>query len=67
MPEDVKLISFDDTLYAELATPSLTSLDRQPKKLARTACELLLKKISGESVPAVNYISVELKMRDSTR
>ena len=24
-------------------------------------------KISGESVPSVNYISVELKMRDSTR
>ena len=25
------MISFDDTLYSELATPSLTSLNRQPE------------------------------------
>ena len=68
VPEDVKMISFDDTLYSELATPALTSLDRQPKKLAQTACDLLLKQIAGdEPEKIVHYVPVTLQKRDSTR
>ena len=68
VPEDVKMISFDDTLYAELATPALTSLNRQPEKLAQIACDLLLKKIAGDTISEiVHYVPVTLEKRDSTR
>ena len=68
MPEDVKMISFDDTLYSELATPSLTSLNRQPEKLAKTACDLLIQQIEENQPPQIiNYVPVTLEQRDSTR
>ena len=68
VPEDVKMISFDDTLYAELATPALTSLNRQPQKLAQTACDLLLQQINGTTPEQIiHYVPVTLEKRDSTR
>lgn len=68
VPEDVKMISFDDTLYAELSAPALSSLNRQPEKLAQTACDLLLRQINGERPEQIiNYVSVTLEKRDSTR
>ncbi|MBR1729143.1 MAG: substrate-binding domain-containing protein [Selenomonadaceae bacterium] len=68
VPEDVKMISFDDTLYAELATPALTSLNRQPKQLAQTACDLLIQQINGKpSEKIIHYVPVTLEKRDSTR
>ncbi|MBR1420322.1 MAG: substrate-binding domain-containing protein [Selenomonadaceae bacterium] len=68
VPEDVKMISFDDTLYSELATPSLTSLNRQPEKLAKTACDLLIQQIDGnQPSQIINYVPVTLEQRDSTR
>ena len=68
MPEDVKMISFDDTLYAELATPALTSLNRQPKQLAQTACDLLLQQINGTPPEQIiHYVPVTLEKRDSSR
>ena len=68
VPEDVKMIAFDDTLYSALSSPALTSLDRQPEKLAETACDLLLKKITGEEIDKLtHYISVNVEKRDSTR
>ena len=68
VPEDVRMISFDDTLYAELSAPALTSLNRQPKKLAQTACDLLLDRIAGRTDDQiVHYVPVTLEKRDSTR
>ena len=68
VPEDVKMISFDDTLYSELATPALTSLNRQPKQLAQTACNLLLQQInSTPPEQIIHYVPVTLEKRDSTR
>ena len=68
VPEDIKMISFDDTLYAELAVPALTSLNRQPQKLAQTACDLLIQQINGNpSEKIVHYVPVKIEERDSTR
>lgn len=66
VPEDVRLISFDNSPY--MATTSITALDRNPDVLAGKACELLLKMISGEhEVDLETIIPVSLVKRDSTR
>lgn len=68
VPEDVKLICFDNSPYASLATPALTTLDRNAGQLAGEACRLLLAQIAG-APPTDTHITVpvSLILRDSTR
>lgn len=67
VPEDVKLISFDNSPYSTMSSPAITALDRNPRELAETACACLLRQIRGESVPEQVTIPVRLCKRDSTR
>ena len=66
-PEDVRLISFDNSPYSTMASPSITSLDRNPSSLAERACAILMDLIAGKEVQKENIISVSLVERDSTR
>ena len=66
-PEDVRLISFDNSPYSTMATPSITALDRNPEALAQKACQILLARIRGEDVTRENVVPVSLVKRDSTR
>ena len=68
VPEDVRLISFDNSSYSTMASPSITSLDRKTDRLAEKASEILLKMMGGEKdVPVENIIEVNLEQRDSSR
>ena len=68
VPEDVKLICFDNSPYSAMATPSLTALDRNVRDLAGSACQILLQQIRRENdiLPAAT-VPVSLIERDSTR
>ncbi len=67
VPEDVRLISFDNSPYSTMATPSVTALDRNPVELAEKACRILLECIRSEDVERENVVPVSLVKRDSTR
>lgn len=66
-PEDIKLISFDNTVYSTLSSPSVTSIDRNPEKISDKAVEVLLKLLNKVETEEVNVIPVSLVKRDSTR
>ena len=66
-PEDIRLISFDNTPYSTLSSPSITSIDRNFKEIAYKACEVLLKLLNKEETQDTNIIPVSLVKRDSTR
>lgn len=67
VPEDVKLISFDNSPYSAMASPAITALDRKARLLAETAVRCLLDRIAGKPVPPETIIPVSLCKRDSTR
>ncbi|MBR2765689.1 MAG: substrate-binding domain-containing protein [Blautia sp.] len=67
VPEDVKLISFDNSPYSSMASPAITALDRNPRQLAETAGRCLLDIIEGNPVNKETIIPVNLCRRDSTR
>ncbi len=49
-PEDVAIVSWDDSLHCRLASPSVTALSRDPGQQGRVAGELLLALLdSGET------------------
>ena len=66
-PEDVRLISFDNTPYSTLSSPSITSIDRNFKDIAYKAVEVMLDQINGKEVCDTNTIEVSLVKRDSSR
>ena len=67
VPEDVRLISFDNSPYSNMATPSITALDRKPKLLAEKACENLIAQLNRANCISENVIHVSLVERVSTR
>lgn len=68
VPEDVRLVSFDNSPYAAFASPSLTTLDRRPEELAKTASEVLCACIEKRTdVRKTNSIDVSLIPRGSSR
>lgn len=66
-PEDIRLISFDNTPYSTLSSPSITAIDRKPETIAEKAAEVLLKLLNKEETENINIIPVSLVERDSTR
>lgn len=67
VPEDVKLISFDNSPYSAMASPAITALDRNPRLLAESAVRCLLDRLAGKPVAKKTIIPVSLCKRDSTR
>ena len=67
VPEDVRLIAFDNSIYSTYASLSITSIDRNSKEIAEKACKLILDKIEGKKVDLETTISVSLVIKDSTR
>ena len=68
VPEQVKLIGFDNTLYSRLPTPSISTIERNPKMLAEKGCEILLNMIQGKDIGSIDTIvPVVLVERESSK
>ncbi len=67
VPEDVKLVCFDNSPYSSMASPAITALDRNPRMLAETAVRCLLELMEGRPAEKETIIPVSLCRRDSTR
>lgn len=67
VPEDVAVVGMDDTDAAELATPSLTSVDLGSAKRAKAAAKLLIRRIAEPDAPVSRIvIPPVLSVREST-
>lgn len=62
VPDDIAIVGMDDTDTAELANPSLTSVDLGSVKRARAAAKLLLRRLADPSAP-VKQVVIEPKLR----
>ncbi|OQY34500.1 MAG: hypothetical protein B6241_04320 [Spirochaetaceae bacterium 4572_59] len=67
VPEDIKLIGFDNIPLAELVEPALTTVAQPIKDLGINAAELLLKKIQNSATPNQQVVmQCSIIERDST-
>lgn len=68
IPKDLSVIGFDDIRMSQYLIPPLTTIRQDIKKKADVVCQLLMKHIKDQDVPAENVVlGVELKERDSVR
>jgi LacI family sucrose operon transcriptional repressor len=66
IPEDVKLVGYDDVLLASLTSPQITTIRQPLDKMSELAVQLLESLIQGESVKVENCLPVELIERETT-
>jgi LacI family transcriptional regulator len=68
VPEDISVVSFDNTLYSTLSVPALTTVDNNVDEMVKVVCKMILKKLN---VPEKVYGCIQVKSyifyRDSVR
>lgn len=67
VPEDVSVVGYDDTWYASVVHPALTSVSMDVDGLGRRAAELLIDGVEGGAEQAHEILPISLTVRDSTR
>ena len=65
VPEDIKIVGFDDRIVAKFPWPRLTTVRQDFEEMGKTAALLLVKMLRGESVPLQTKIPVEFVLRES--
>lgn len=58
IPEELKIIGFDDSTYAEQSNPRLSTMSQKIFEQGRIGAELAYKRLNGEAIPAVTTIPV---------
>ena len=59
VPEDVKIIGFDDSTYAAQAYPRISTMSQKIAEQGKIAAQLAYKKLMGEDIPPVTFIPVD--------
>lgn len=66
VPDDLRIVGFDGSLIAALATPQITTVVQPVEEIARYAVDHLLRGIDGKVIPHQTILPVELQVRNST-
>ena len=66
VPEDIKLVGFDDVNISSLTTPRITTIHQPIKEIAELTLELLINAQDGKTVAKGSLLPVSLVKREST-
>lgn len=66
IPEDLKIVGYDDIDLASLIIPALTTIKQPIKKIGELAIKIILSLINGKEVSKENILPVELIERKTT-
>ena len=66
VPEQVRLIGFDNTFISSLVTPSLSTVNVPKYRLGETAARLLIDQIEKREAPAYREMPITIIARSST-
>lgn len=66
VPDDIAISSFDDSMFADMTDPALTSVRKQREAMGREAARLLMGRLKGDVVPSEVVLPVSLIIRESS-
>ncbi|MGE6573834.1 MULTISPECIES: LacI family DNA-binding transcriptional regulator [Paenibacillus] len=66
IPEDIRIIGYDDVKIASLLSPRLSSVRQPIEEMSERIIDLVVKQINGEDVPNMNLFPVQLVERETT-
>lgn len=71
VPDDLSVIGFDNILFTEMITPSLTTIDQSTYDLGHLAADLLFKNILPQHPLPMSHVTIQLEpkliVRESTQ
>lgn len=68
VPEDIQIISFNDTSLAKQVYPPLSSVTVYTEEMGRTAMDVLNKQVlSPREIPTLTMLGTKLTLRESTK
>jgi len=65
IPEDIKVVSFDDRIVTKYAFPKITTVRQNFVEMGKVAALFLIKLLRKEKIPKSEHIPVELIIRES--
>lgn len=65
VPEDVRVVGFDDTPLASVTIPQITTVHQPIREMAELAISAIIRRNSGETVPTDTMLPVHLVRRES--
>lgn len=65
IPKDIAITGYNDSEYATICSPELTSIDNKPELVGQCCVQLLVNMIAGKTDKASIVIQPELKIRES--
>jgi DNA-binding LacI/PurR family transcriptional regulator len=66
IPEEIGIMGFDNSQFAEIALVPLTSVKFPKKRLAQLAIEMIFHFIRGDLAETTHTIPITLEIREST-
>ncbi len=66
VPEDIEVIGFNNSIYARICTPALTSIDNKLVLMGKKATQTLYEMINGDNLSSQILVMPELVAREST-
>jgi LacI family transcriptional regulator, sucrose operon repressor len=66
VPEQLKIVGFDDVLIASITTPTITTIHQPIKEMAQMAISLLIDASKNKLVPSKTTLPVSLVRRETT-
>ena len=66
VPDQLKIVGFDDIPLASLTTPSLTTIRQPTEEIGKYAVEVIINQLSGVVVPTQIILPVTLVQRQTT-
>ncbi|MGG4143726.1 LacI family DNA-binding transcriptional regulator [Paenibacillus algorifonticola] len=66
IPDDIKIIGYDDVVLASLIMPRVTSVKQPIEEMAKQSVEILIQQINGETVKKDYVLGVSLVERGTT-
>ncbi len=66
IPEDISVVSYDNTYITDLLTPKLTSVDYNYEDFGRKLVATAIGAVEGRDVPKLQYVTPTLKVRESS-
>ncbi|QIA65335.1 substrate-binding domain-containing protein [Vibrio astriarenae] len=66
IPEDLSVVGFDDLLFSQYCSPSITTIKQPQKLIGETAMKVLIKVLNKEQAPRETVIPTQLLVRGSS-
>jgi len=67
VPEDIKIVGFDDVMISRLTTPPITTIHQPIKEMAVAAVDIVIAAAEGNTVAKRTLLPVSIVERESTK